>query len=299
MRALTYLNLILISVLFLNSCNSKKEKPEDSDSPVKKNTYLGQILPGLTPQPFAPGVVTTDGWEYGSTFSPDLKEFYFIRESEDKETQQFVVFQKKDSIWLNSVISQRVGQPIISPDGKRMHLGRRYKKRTKDGWSEVKMLDAPFGDLLIMRLSASANGTYYFDTYDENREDFPIRYSRLVDGQYEEPEALPKEINTGTFLNHPFIAPDESYLIWDAVREGGYGDSDLYISFKQKDESWGEAINLGEKINTEAEEIAASVTPDGKYLFFNRNVGSDEYENIDIFWVDAQIIEKLRPKRNE
>jgi hypothetical protein len=37
------------------------------------------------------------------------------------------------------------------------------------------------------------------------------------------------------------------------------------------------------------------VTPDGRYLFFNRNTGSENFENVDIFWVDAQLIEDLRP----
>ena len=55
----------------------------------------------------------------------------------------------------------------------------------------------------------------------------------------------------GEWKAHPFIAPDESYLIWDDEREGGYGDNDLYISFRQQDGSWGAAINLGDKINTE------------------------------------------------
>ncbi|NJB69927.1 hypothetical protein GGR42_000389 [Saonia flava] len=54
---------------------------------------------------------------------------------------------------------------------------------------------------------------------------------------------------------------------------------------------------MGNNINTEAREAAASVTPDGKYLFFNRNMGTDNYENVDIFWVDAQVIENLRPKQ--
>ncbi|WP_375203093.1 hypothetical protein [Hyphococcus sp.] len=260
-----------------------------------ESPYLGQEPPGLTPVPFAPGMVTTNGWEYGGAFTPDMKEFYFLRTGEKENEQEFVAFQYTDNQWRETVISPRVGQPFVSPDGKTMHLGRRYMERTDAGWSEVKFLEPPFKDILIMRLTASANGAYYFDTFDENKPDFPIRYSRLVDGKYEEPKALSNEINTGTYLSHPFIAPDESYLIWDAKREDGFGDSDIYISFRQEDGSWGAAINLGDEINTDAWEAAASVTPDGKYLFFSRNMSPGSYENVDIFWVDAQVIENVRP----
>ena len=56
-----------------------------------------------------------------------------------------------------------------------------------------------------------------------------------------------------------FIAPDESYLIWDSDREGGFGDSDIYISYKQEDGTWGKAINL-ENVNTHGEENTATIT---------------------------------------
>jgi len=176
-------------------------------------------------------------------------------------------------------------------------LSDRYLKRTESGWSELQKLEPPTvsnDSMYIMRLSSSSNGTYYFDTYKENDSTFPIRYSRLINGKHEEPKALPKAINKGTFLSHPFIAPDESYLLFDAQREDGYGDSDIYISFKQKDGTWGNGINLGDKINTNAWEASASITPDGKYLFFSRNVGSDDFENVDVFWVDAKVIYALK-----
>jgi len=35
----------------------------------------------------------------------------------------------------------------------------------------------------------------------------------------------------GKYNAHPFIAPDEAYIIWDGERDSGYGDTDLYISF--------------------------------------------------------------------
>ncbi|VAV91378.1 Glutamate synthase [NADPH] large chain [hydrothermal vent metagenome] len=285
----------LLLTFLVVSCGSYAQ----GESPDIKGPYLGQKPPGSTPEVFAPGIVTTKGYEYGGVFTPDMKEFYFIKGDAENKKQEFVVFQNINNQWRETVLGPRIGQPFISPDGKTMHLGKRYKERTEDGWSERKSLGAPFEDIPIMRLTASSKGTYYFDTYDEQKEDFPIRYSRLIDGKYEKPRVLSKEINTGTQLNHPFIAPDESYLIWDAKRDGGFGDSDIYISFRQQSGSWGEAINLGDKINTEAWDAAASVTPDGKYILFHRTISpgnEDTLPNVDIFWVDAQIIEDLRPK---
>lgn len=259
--------------------------------PIPKGPYLGQKTPGSTPIAFAPGIITSKYWEYGGAFSPDMTEFYLLKDDENDKTS-FVVFQNKNDQWREIVISPRVGQPFIAPDGQTMHLGKRYKERTKNGWSEIKPLDSSFQDIHIMRLTASAKGTYVFDEVGTNG-DGVLRYSRLIDGKREQPKPLSKQINSGTWNAHPFIAPDESYILWDGRRDGGYGNSDLYISYRQQDGSWGEAINLGDKINTDAWEAGASVTPDGKFLFFNRMTSSG---NVDIFWVDAKVIERLRPK---
>lgn len=293
-----YSILILVLAIFFNACNTKKQSSKDPDSPRIESPYLGQKTPSLIPEPFAPGIVTTEDWEVSGVFTPDLKEFYFIREGEKTKEQELVVFQYKNNEWQESVVSPRVGTPFIAPDGKTMHLGRGYKERTETGdWSELKRLGSPFEEIQIMRLTTSSKGTYVFDEIGMPNGDGVIRYSRLIDGKREEPRPFGKEINTGRMNAHPFIAPDESYLIWDGERDSGYGDSDIYISFKQRDGSWGTAINLGDKVNTDGWEAVACVTPDGKYLFFNRNMNPDNYENVDIFWVDAKIIETLRPKQ--
>lgn len=297
-------NIIKISTLAflvsLNACKTEKSNTKESDSLSIINPYLGQKPPGLNPIPFAPGLVSTKIYEYDGAFTPDLRAFYFIRRGEENKKSAFYEYKYNEinGKWEKSeVASPWIGRPVISPDGETMHLGDRYLKRTESGWSKLQTLEPPTvsnDSMYIMRLSSSANGTYYFDTYKENDSSFPIRYSRLIDGKHEEPIALPKAINTGTFLSHPFIAPDESYLLFDAVREDGFGDSDIYISFKQKDGTWGNGINLGDNINTEAWEASASITSDGKYLFFSRNVGSDEYENVDIFWVSTKVLEELK-----
>lgn len=286
-RAMKYQTVILPLVLALLFIACKNEE----------NPYPGKNTPGLIPEQFAPGIVCTEYYEYSGAFTPDLKEFYFIRLGGKYEEATFVVLKNDNNIWQESVVSKWVGQPVISPDGKILHLGKRYMERTETGWSELKKLEAPFNELPIMRLSSSSYGTYYFDSYYKEIPDFPIRFSSIVNGEYESPRELDQTINSGIKnFNHPFIAPDESYILWDAVKEEGYGSSDIYISFRQQNGSWGEAINLGDKINTSAWEASAFVSPDGKYLFFSRNMGTENYENVDIFWVDSQIIKNLKNK---
>ena len=275
--------ILLFSMLIFNG----KSYSQD-DLSALKGPYLGQKPPGLIPELFAPDIIQTEHREAEAAFTPDLKEFYFRRRGGQHKSNTLVVVQYKNNRWTESVVPPRAGQPFISLDGKTLHLGKKYRERSQSGLSEVKSLGAPFEDIRIMRLTASSKGTYFFD---EANEEIPIRYSRLIDGKHEQPKTL--NIDFGAWNAHPFIAPDESYLIWDDQRESGYGRADLYISFRQKDGSWGPAINLGDKINTEYGEAYGSVSPDGKYFFFHRGYGGDTG---DIFWVDAQFIETLRPK---
>ena len=61
----------------------------------------------------------------------------------------------------------------------------------------------------------------------------------------------------------------------------------------EEKDSWGTGINLGNQINTaEASEAYRSITPDGKCFFFHRLM----MVILDLYRVDAQFIEGLRPK---
>lgn len=269
------------------SANSDKQ----GKFPLLEGPYIGQTPPGLTPKVFAPVAISSEYRDWGGTFSPDMKEYYFGRRNNESGKTTSVVYKNVNNRWHETVLGPRENG-FISPDGKTMHIGKRYRERTDNGWSELKSLGSPFDDIRIMRLTASSKGTYVFDeaTRDGNG---VLRYSQLVDGKREAPKPLSKEINTGKWTAHPFIAPDESYIIWDSENDGGYGDSDMYISFKQQDGSWGAAINFGDKINTEGEDGGGKVTPDGKYLFFCRRCTPPDFE---VMWVDAKIIETLRHK---
>ena len=281
--------LTLVFVLLLDACNTKKQKVNDSDFPRLENPFFVQKPPGLIPEIFSPRIISTEHSEQAAPFSPDLKEIYFRRADEELENHALVAIQYKDNRWAESFVVPSEGQ--ISPNGKIMHIGNEFRERTPSGWSEVKSLGAPFDSIPIMRLTASSKGTYYFDTspfYDKSAAVGSIRYSRLIDGIHEKPITLDIDKETRKF--HPFVAPDESYLIWDAQENGKL---DMYISFRQKDSSWGAAINLGAQINTELSEGSGSVTSDGKYFFFTRFLSNGDKNTM---WVDAGFIEALRPK---
>ena len=142
--------------------------------------------------------------------------------------------------------------------------------------------------------SESMEGSIYFSFRRDGGKIFDIACARMVDGKYLPPEILPQGINTPYYEDGPFIAPDESYLIFESGRpEGIEGSIDLYISFKQKNGSWGTPLNMGPKVNSKYAERFARVSPDGKWLFF----GSTRYGGLfDIYWIDASIIEELKKK---
>lgn len=47
------------------------------------------------------------------------------------------------------------------------------------------------------------------------------------------------------------LAPDESYVLFSAEGEDGFGGLDLYLCFKSDTGEWGELRNLGSNTNTE------------------------------------------------
>ncbi|MTI22251.1 DUF5050 domain-containing protein [Fulvivirga sp. RKSG066] len=285
MKTLTL--IVLTIVVLINTVYAQNGTADDPEFPPLEERYLGQKTPGLTPELFAPGFVSTqEHVESLFTFTPDMKEFYFNRVGgQYKETTLFVT-QYKNSNWSEpSVLSTDINK---------------HEERFKPGLSELNNLEQ-FKDLNFTGFTASAKGTYYFYFIDfADGGSGYMSYSRLINGQYEPLQRMNDDINSGTYKAHPFVAPDESYIMWD-VEKAGKNKPDIYISFRQPDGTWGPAIDMGPHINTDAYEQRPRVTPDGKYLFFWRGDekvkedGSTYWEG-NPYWLDARIIETLRPE---
>lgn len=290
---------ILLFLLSLHSLFAQINTEGELSFPPLEGPYMGQKPPGVIAEPFAPSIISKDTWELEGVFAPGMSEFYFTLDrgtyTSDNPTNfkpTVIGFRQENNVWKKFIEFPRDGEITFSPDGQRMHMAEGYKDRVGDGWSERKSLGPMFDreDWGIMRLSASSKGTFVFDDYKNND---AIRISEVKDGKRQEPVLMGEAINSGKMTAHPFIAPDESYVIWDSERPDGYGDSDLYISFRQEDGTWGPAINMGEGVNSPKWDAYATVTPDSKYILFNRGI-DDKGDNIDIYWVNAKIIESLR-----
>ncbi len=301
-RKMGLLFLILVLTMVFNACNSEEQKLNDPDFPPLENRYFGQKLPGLIPEVFAPNILSPEGSFEGGRFSQDMREFYFTRKNGKYKERTFFVIRYENNSWGQESETD-IKWPKFSEDGNTMYVGKQYRERTDSGWSELKSQGEFLKDQ-AHGMSISYNGTYYFAVYKKEDKGIngAIHYSRLINGEHESPVRMSAEINTGNYIAHPFIAPDESYLIWDVRREDGHGLADLYISFKQKDkDDWSSAVNMGSTINTELQESAPMVSQDGKYFFFTRGewkVKEDGNRNYvgKKYWVDAEVIENLRPK---
>jgi hypothetical protein len=132
-------------------------------------------------------------------------------------------------------------------------------------------------------------GTMYFVSSRPGTEyKMDIYRSVPVDGKYLSVENLGDSVNSEYNEFDPYVAPDESYIIFSSNRPGGYGKTDLYISYRKGDHTWTKPRNMGASFNTDMGEGAGpKISSDGKYFFFSRYGDNTS----DIYWVDAKALE--------
>ena len=282
---------------------------EDRHFPTLAGDFMGQAPPpaGADPVPFALDIVSTHRFQHGTiAFAPDMDEAYWSSQIATQEAgySQGLIMHSRlvEGAWTEPapVSFTQLGWgddvPIFMPDGSRLYFlsGRPapgedeggaeriwFVTRTEDGWSEPEfVVGGPNTVDLHWQFSVAADGSLYVPSRGE------LYVSRLVDGDYLEPETLGAPINSDADEAMPFIAPDGSYLLFTRFgHEDNHGFADLWISFADDGGGWTEPLNLGERVNSVAG-ICPIVSPGGSMLFFNGNG--------DNYWVDAGVIEELR-----
>jgi hypothetical protein len=303
--------LLMISL----SCNVRKESPSEILAiPIGNNEsslYFGQSRPGVNPEKFAPGIISTDKDEVNSIFHPGGNEFYYSV-FHPGEGYRIMVMRKTKKNWLMPPVSLFVGgysevDPFIDPSGRRLFFCSKrpawpeekaspgyqiwISERNKDDWSrpEIAGKNLNIGSRQLYP-TVTLNNTVYFNSDINGNGDF---FMSSYDGEeYMLASELGDSINTEYDETDIYVSPDESFAVFTSVdRPDGFGGGDLYVSFKRKDGLWMKAINLGETINTKSSEFSPVVSTDGKYLFFT----SGRQGSTDIYWVDADVIKKYKP----
>ncbi|MCX7550538.1 OmpA family protein [Xanthomarina sp. F2636L] len=110
--------------------------------------------------------------------------------------------------------------------------------------------------------------------------------AKLVDGQWTSIESLPFN-NDKYNVAHPTLNQDETKLYFASDMPGTLGASDIFMVKIHEDGSFGEPVNLGSKINTEARENFPYISNNGTLYFSSEGRiglgGLDvyKYENIE------------------
>ena len=207
--------------------------------------YLGQKPPGMIPEMFAPELLTVGDHEPSISFSPDGLSFcYTVLSGGDRLlAEPKGPFRKllmmhsfvEEGRWTEPrelpFATHRIARyPSFSPDGTRVFFNARpgggstddpaatdiwYVESQGREWTEPQQIvfSPDFtGKRKGVYPTVASNGNLYFATFADGQNG-DIHVSRYENGSYSDPESLTDALqNHG---NHPYIAPDESYLLFD------------------------------------------------------------------------------------
>lgn len=249
----------------------------------------------LVDQPilFAEGIITTNGDEFGGTFTPDGTTVFFSKSVLRFYLDIICYSQFKDGQWQMPEVAPFSGtyrdfDPVLSPDGNKMvftsnrpingELKNDYDiwmvtKTNTGNWSEPIHLDTTINSQYDEHFaSIASSGAIYFSSNRPGAlggpDDADFYVARMIDDvHYGVAEHL-KESSTPSYELDCTVAPDESFLLLGVYGgKDGLGNYDINISEKINGQ-WTASRNLGPKVNSTFRDYSPRISADGKYLFF-------------------------------
>ena len=279
-------------LILIFSCAQEQDSRGHVDQPI--GPFLG-IDVTEKPKLLFPGIISTRKGEYNGTFNPEGTEFYYTTSVLEYDVLTYMEM-KEDGNWSLPEIASFSApyhefDPLFAPDGKRLYYSSHrpvhsnnnsdtcniwYVEKTESGWGDPQYVDLPGPSPGNYHSSIASSGNIYFNIWNTGNLFLGIE---TEDGY--NVESLGDVINSKQGDGDPFIAADESYIIFRSYRPGGIGSGDFWISF-QADGEWKEPINLGEPINSKWNEMCPYVTTDGKLFIFSSGRVDQSYYGFGI-----------------
>jgi outer membrane protein OmpA-like peptidoglycan-associated protein/tetratricopeptide (TPR) repeat protein len=141
---------------------------------------------------------------------------------------------------------------------------------------------SPDGNTIYFSRESFYNDEFVKDSlYNDKRGVIQLFKATKFENQWQYVEALPfNSVNYS--VDHPAVSPDGNTLFFSSDMPGGYGSSDLYKVAINEDGSFGEPVNLGQKVNTPAREVFPFVGADNT-IYFSSN-GHLGLGGLDVFF---------------
>lgn len=118
---------------------------------------------------------------------------------------------------------------------------------------------------------------------DNNRYEAFIYMARTNGGRFYEAMKLGTNINLPGYKSHqPYVTADGRRLFFSSNRPGGQGGFDLWMAPIDENGFVGDASNLGDQINTEADEVTPFFHEISNTLYFSSN-GLPGFGGLDVF----------------
>ncbi len=116
----------------------------------------------------------------------------------------------------------------------------------------------------------------FSDPFGRKNEDLYLAYRGYAFGDgavWDTAQKLPGTINTQFNEGSATLSPGGNMLYFARCGDvpGGYGDCDIYVSFKSPKGNWSKPRNLGENVNSEYWDSQPNLSSDGRRLYFTSN----------------------------
>jgi len=240
------------------------------------------------PQIFAPGSISGPSGVDCLTFAPDGAAVFFDQQA---GWNGFIMESHRiGDGWSTPRVAPFSGQwldhdPAMAPDGsflvftsnrsdvaggQPLHGGHLWRvDRNGNSWrTPVRLPDAVNDAPHIYAPSVAANGDVYYQRMDEPGHQFHLYRTAYRDGRYQTPQRLALGDPAAHELD-PAIAPDQSFIVFDADYADKNKPDHLYIAFRNGD-GWSAPIDLGDAVDR-YQPWGSHLGPDGRTLYFTSN----------------------------